>query len=60
MKRETRTELKFFETPTFNSQVEITHIGDFLGGLLVKNPPCNVEDSGSIPGLRGFYMPQSS
>ena len=24
--------------------------GDFLGGPLVKNPPCNVGDVGSIPG----------
>ena len=23
---------------------------DFPGGLVVKNPPCNAEDGGSIPG----------
>ena len=39
---------------------EITQTGDFLHGPLVKNPPCNVEDSFSIPGPRGFYIPQSS
>ena len=24
--------------------------GDFLGGSVVKNPPCNAGDAGSIPG----------
>ena len=26
--------------------------GDFLGGPLVKNPPCQAGDAGSIPGWR--------
>ena len=25
---------------------------DFLGGPMVKNPPCNAEEVGSIPGQR--------
>ena len=25
---------------------------DFPGGLVVKNPPCNAGDTGSIPGRR--------
>ena len=27
-------------------------LGDFPGGPVVKNPPCNAGDMGSIPGLR--------
>ena len=27
--------------------------GQFLGGLVVKNPPANAGDAGSIPGLGG-------
>ena len=30
---------------------------DFPGGPVVKNPPCNVGDMGSIPGLGRFYRP---
>ena len=32
----------------------------FRGGSVVKNPPVNAEDKGSIPGLGDFYMPRSS
>ena len=32
-------------------------IGDFLGGSVVKNLPCNAGDTGSIPGL-GTKVPQ--
>ena len=28
------------------------HIVDFSGGLVVKNPPANAGDAGSIPGSR--------
>ena len=28
----------------------------FPGGLVVKNPPANAGDMGSIPGQRGYYM----
>ena len=31
--------------------------GDFPGGPVVKNLPANAEDTSSIPGLGGFYMP---
>ena len=30
--------------------------GDFSGGSVVKNPPANVTDMGSIPGPGGFHM----
>ena len=30
---------------------------DFPGGPVVKNPPANAVDTGSIPGLRRFRMP---
>ena len=29
---------------------------DFLGGPVVKNPPANVGDTGSVPGLGRSYM----
>ena len=32
---------------------------DFPGGLVVKNPPCNAGDTGSIPGLGRSHMPWS-
>ena len=35
---------------------EHTQFRDFPGGPLVKNPPCNAEDTGSIPG-QGFKIP---
>ena len=28
----------------------------FPGGLVVKNPPANAGNTGSIPGQRGYYM----
>ena len=31
---------------------------DFLGGPVVKNPPCNAGDAGSIPG-QGTKTPQA-
>ena len=31
----------------------------FPGGSVVKNPPANAGDRGSIPGLGGSHMPQS-
>ena len=34
--------------------------GDFPGGEVVKNPPASVGDMGSIPGLGGSHMPQST
>ena len=33
---------------------------DFLGGPVVKNPPANAGDSGSIPGPGRFQMEQLS
>ena len=33
---------------------------DFLGGPVVKNPPANAGDSGSIPGPGRFHMPWSN
>ena len=34
--------------------------GNFPGGALVKNPPANAGDRGSIPGLGRSHMPQSN
>ena len=32
--------------------LKINQCWDFLGGPVVRNPPCNAEDVGSIPGRR--------
>ena len=37
----------------------VAHL-DFLGDPLDKNPPANVEDTGSVPGLGRLYVPSSS
>ena len=37
-----------------------TCMGDFPGGAVIKNPPANAGDTGSIPGLGGSQMPWSS
>ena len=36
-----------------------TYVRDFPGGPVVKNPPCNAEDEGLIPGRR-TKMPHAS
>ena len=33
---------------------------DFPGGTVVKNPPSNAGDTGSIPGPARSHMPQSN
>ena len=33
---------------------------DFPGGAVVKNPPANAGDTGSIPGPGRSHMPQSN
>ena len=33
---------------------------DFPDGPLVKNPPANEGDTGWIPGMGRYYMPQSN
>ena len=33
---------------------------DFPGGPVVKNRPADAGDTGSIPGLGGFHMPQDN
>ena len=38
--------------------VIINNLGDFAGDPVVKNPPCNAEDAGSIPG-QGTKMPHA-
>ena len=35
-------------------------VKDFPDGAVDKNPPANVEDTGLIPGLGRFHMPQSN
>ena len=36
------------------------NLGDFRGGVVVKNPPANSGDMGSSPGLGRSHMPQSN
>ena len=40
---------------TIKSQVR-----GFPGGAVVRNPPANAGDTGSIPGLGGSHMPRSN
>ena len=41
-------------------EVKILKGWGFLGGPVVKYPPCNARDTGSIPGLgRRSHMPES-
>ena len=39
---------------------ETDTVGDFPGGLVVKNLPANAGDMGSIPGPGRSHMPQSN
>ena len=39
---------------------KITGLGDFPGGTMVKNPPANAGDMGSIPGPGRSHMPRSN
>ena len=32
-------------------------VGDFPGGTVVKNPPTNAGDTGSLPGPGRYHMP---
>ena len=36
------------------------HMRDFPGGAVVKNPPANAGDTGSIPGPGRSHVPQSN
>ena len=49
--------LKWFQIPT--EDLKKIH-EDFPGGPVVKNPPANARDTGSIPGPGRSSMPQSS
>ena len=44
----------------FQTKSHVKTSRDFPGGPVVKNPPANAVDTGSIPGLRRFHMPQSN
>ena len=37
-----------------------TKVKDFPSGTVVKNPPANAGDTGSIPGLGRSHMPWSN
>ena len=57
----TRTHFPCFGcmTELFFSQIENTQ-KDFPGGTVVKNPPANTGDTGSIPGPGRSHMPRSN
>ena len=40
-----------------NLGIKSNWLGDFPGGAVVKNPPANAGDMGSIPGPGGSHMP---
>ena len=35
-------------------------VRNFPGGAVVENPPANVGDRGSIPGMGGSHLPRSN
>ena len=44
-----------------NKKYRVKNINkDFSGGPVVKNPPANVRDMGSIPGPGRCHMPQGN
>ena len=43
-----------------NGTLKKCQLLDFPGGAVVKNPPANAGDAGSIPGLGRSHMPRSS
>ena len=43
-----------------NKLIEIESTWYFPGGAVVKNPPANAGDTGSIPGLGRPHIPQSN
>ena len=46
------------EEKSFLKKQQEVQCGDFPGGPVVKNLPCNAGDAGSIPG-RGTKIPQA-
>ena len=41
-------------------RMKLEHLLGFLGGSVVKNPPCNASDMGLIPGPERSHMLQSN
>ena len=46
--------------PAFKRKEKRKRKEDFPGGPVVKDPPASAGDTGSIPGLGRFHMPQSN
>ena len=42
-----------------NAELKYIWFWDFPGGAVVKNPPANAGDTGSIPGPGRSHMPRS-
>ena len=42
------------------SRLKEIHMYGFHGGPVAKNPPASAGDTGSIPSLGRFHMPQSN
>ena len=49
---------KYFDSEVDKLVLKYTWQG-FPGGSVVKNPPANAGDTGSIPGPKRYHMPQS-
>ena len=45
--------------PETKEMLRTIHL-DFPGGAVVKNPPANTGDTGSIPGPGRYHVPQSN
>ena len=58
--------LQIYDVEAITSFVDVpfhleVKVGDFPGGTVVKDPPANAGDTGSIPGVPGrSHMPRSS
>ena len=42
------------------TKIKLQPLGDFPGGVVVKNTPANAGDTGSSPGLGRSHMMQSN
>ena len=52
--------IKMLQTwPETKEMLRTIHL-DFPGGAVVKNPPANTGDTGSIPGPGRYHVPQSN
>ena len=54
-----KTTMRYLLTQVRIAIIKKIYKQDFPGGAVVKNPPANAGDTGSIPGLGTSHMPRS-